>query len=98
MTVSRPNGNTRRRLSFESVVRVNEHPEPPVVGFRQLVAQGFEVAIKFGNVGANRPLGMTRARLTPIQVALVARIPRDGIEGLLIVSHCGRTGLAAMRG
>ena len=68
-------------------MRVNEHSQPPVVRLGQLVPQGFEVTVNLGNVRANRRFGMAGARLTPIQISLVARVTDNGVENLFVIGH-----------
>src|SRR5262245_8947328 len=75
------------RLALERVVSVNEQLEPPIVGLRHLLAQLLKVTFELGNVSANCPFGMARSGLAPIQVALVARVARDGVENLFVVAH-----------
>src|SRR5262249_50783413 len=61
----------------------------PVVGLRQLCAQALEVAVDLGDVRTHGPFGMARPRLAPIEIALVARVGRDGLEHGLVVGHVG---------
>src|SRR5262249_49728075 len=77
----------RLRLGLERVMGVNEHLEPPVVRLRDLRVQLLEVALELRDMRSNGSFGMAWTHLTPVQVALVARVSRNGVEYLFVIGH-----------
>jgi hypothetical protein len=54
---------------------------------RYFRAQLNEIALELRNVRPNGSFGMARPYLTPVQVTLVAKIARNGVEYLFVVKH-----------
>src|SRR5262245_3041758 len=69
------------------VMGVNEHLEPPVFRLRDLRAQLLEVALELRDMRSNGSFGMAWTHLTPVQIALVARVCRNGVEYLFVTGH-----------
>jgi hypothetical protein len=68
------------RVGLERVVRMDEELQPSAIVLAEFRSQRFEIALQLGDVGPDRPLGMSGSRLAPVEVFEIARILDDRVE------------------